>query len=96
MKEATRNFLFGLFVLAALAVFGVLMVWFGEAPEWLGTGDWTLEITGVREIRGIGEGSPVLLNGVEIGRVVGLDFVDRTIPGRPRNKLQLSLTAHGT
>ncbi len=82
MKEVTRNLLVGLFVLGSLAVAAILMVWFGEAPEWLGTGDWTLEVTGVREIRGIGEGTPVLLNGVEIGRVVSLDFVDREIPGR--------------
>ncbi len=81
MKEVTRNVLVGLFVLGSLAVAAILMVWFGEAPEWMGTGDWTLEVTGVREIRGIGEGTPVLLNGVEIGRVVSLDFVDREIPG---------------
>jgi phospholipid/cholesterol/gamma-HCH transport system substrate-binding protein len=71
-----------MFVLASIVVLSVLMVWFGEAPDWLGVGDWTLEITGVGEIRGIGDGAPVLLNGVEIGRVAGLDFEDREIPGR--------------
>lgn len=70
----------GLFVIVSLGVLGVLMVWFGEAPEWLGSSDWTLQITGVRELSGIGDGSPVTLNGVEIGRVQGIDFADR---GRP-------------
>jgi len=51
------------------------MVWFGETPSWLQRGEWTLNITGLREIRGVGDGSPVLLSGVEIGRVQGLDFV---------------------
>ena len=82
MKEVTRNFLVGLFILASILVCCVLMVWFGEAPDWLGTADWTLQITGVREIRGIGEGAPVLLNGVEIGRVARVDFANRERPSR--------------
>lgn len=80
MNERLRNALVGLFVIAAFAVLATLMVWFGEAPQWLGRGDWKLTITGVKEIRGVGEGSAVYLNGVEIGRVSGLDFKD---PKRP-------------
>jgi len=80
MRETTRNLWVGLFVVISLGALGVLMVWFGEAPSWLGTADWTLKITGVRELSGVGDGSPVTLNGVEIGRVQGLDFVDRNRP----------------
>jgi ABC-type transporter Mla subunit MlaD len=80
MTETTRNLWVGLFVVIALGALAVLMVWFGETPSWLGRNEWTLRITGVAELRGIGEGSPVTLNGVEIGRVKGLDFEDR---GRP-------------
>ncbi len=80
MKDASRNLWVGLFVVVSFGALGVLMVWFGEAPAWLGTADWTLEITGVRDLSGVGDGSPVTLNGVEIGRVQGLDFED---PERP-------------
>ncbi len=80
MKEGTRNFLVGTFVISSLAALGILMVWFGETPEWLRTSEWTVEIRGVTDLRGIGDGTPVNLNGVEIGRVTGLDFVDRARP----------------
>lgn len=80
MKEGTRNLLVGVFVLAALGVLGMLMVWFGETPSWLGGNEWCLRITGVRALSGIGDGSPVSLNGVEIGRVKRLEFED---PNRP-------------
>ncbi len=82
MRDVTRNFMVGLFVFAGLTILAVLMVWFGETPSWLQRGEWTLRVVGVREIRGIGEGSPVHLNGVEVGRVAGLSFEDRDRPGR--------------
>jgi len=82
MKEGVRNLLVGVFVVAAFGALAVLMVWFGETPSWLRRSEWTLEITSVRELRGIGDGSPVNLNGVEIGRVEGLDFEDRSRPDR--------------
>lgn len=80
MNERMRNFLVGLFVVASLTVLGVLMVWFGETPSWLPSSEWDLRITGVSELSGIGEGSTVNLNGVEIGRVADLMFED---PERP-------------
>ncbi len=82
MKENARNFWVGMFVLAAGAVCGTLMVWFGEVPDWLATGEWTLRISEVDELRGIGEGSPVKLNGVEIGRVQNIDFADTQRPDK--------------
>ena len=80
MTEPARNFWVGSFVVVSLIVLATLMAWFGETPEWLGGNEWTLEITGVRELRGIQPGSPVHLNGVEIGRVKALEFVK---PDRP-------------
>lgn len=80
MTESVRNTLVGLFVVASLAVLGVLMVWFGETPSWLSRGEWTLQIRGVHELSGIGEGSPVNLNGVGIGRVTRLGFEDSRKP----------------
>ena len=80
MSETTRNVWVGLFVIVSLGTLAVLMVWFGETPSWMGGAEWTLRITGVQELRGIGEGSLVTLNGVEIGRVTGLDFEVRSRP----------------
>ncbi|UCE58405.1 MAG: MCE family protein [Phycisphaerales bacterium] len=82
MKETTRNLLVGLFVVLSLAALAVLMVWFGETPSWLRTSEWDLRIAGVHELGGIGEGSPVNLSGVEIGRVKHLEFVDKKRPDR--------------
>lgn len=80
MNEKARNALVGFFVVASLAALGVLMVWFGETPKWLRQSEWTLRITGVRDLQGIGEGSPINLNGVEIGRVDQLEFEDISRP----------------
>lgn len=80
MKESTRNMLVGVFVMASLGALAVMMVWFGETPDWLRRNEWDLTISGVRDLRGIGDGSPVKLNGVEIGRVSSLDFRDREHP----------------
>ncbi len=80
MTETKRNMAVGTFVAASLIVLATLMAWFGETPEWLGGNEWRLEITGARELRGISQGTPIQLNGVEIGRVKDLQFGD---PERP-------------
>ncbi|MGD2109463.1 MAG: MlaD family protein [Phycisphaerae bacterium] len=81
MKETTRNLLVGVFVLAAMIVFGVMSVWFGETPSWLRRAEWTLRIKGVEGLSGINEASPVNMNGVQIGRVQSLEFKDPQRPG---------------
>ena len=81
MKETMRNSLIGLFVIGSVLVLGALMVMFGEGPGWLRSSEWELNITGPREIRGISDGSPVYLNGVEIGRVLRLEFKNQQHPG---------------
>ncbi len=82
MSETVRNLMVGTFVIVSLIVLGTLMAWFGEVPDWLGGNEWNLRIVGVRELRGLDEGSPVHLNGVEIGRVNSLDFIDPSHPDR--------------
>ncbi len=81
MKETARNSLIGMFVIGSVLVLGALMVMFGEAPSWLRSSEWELNITGPREIRGLGDGSTVHLNGVEIGRVLRLEFKNQQHPG---------------
>ena len=80
MSETSRNLLVGSFVFMSFIVLSVMMAWFGEAPEWLGGNEWSLRIVGVEKLSGVAPGSPVLLNGVEIGRVKALEFVDRVRP----------------
>jgi ABC-type transporter Mla subunit MlaD len=80
MSETGRNFWVGMFVIVSVIVLATLMAWFGETPEWLGGNEWTLRITSVKDLAGIEAGTPVRLNGVEIGRVQALEFVD---PVRP-------------
>ncbi len=75
MTDSARNFWVGSFVVISLAVLATLMAWFGETPNWLGGNEWTLEVVNVRELRGLQSGSPVHLNGVEIGRVKAMEFV---------------------
>jgi ABC-type transporter Mla subunit MlaD len=82
MTDTARNFWVGSFVVVSGIVLATLMAWFGETPEWLGGNEWTLKIGGVRELRGIQSGSPVGLNGVEIGRVKALEFIDPKRPDR--------------
>ncbi len=80
MSEAKRNFWVGLFVMSGFSMLAILMAWFGETPSWLGGNEWELSITHVTHLSGIGEGSPVQLNGVEIGRVKRLEFEDLKHP----------------
>ncbi len=82
MREGTRNLLVGVFLVLAFGALGVLMMLFGEAPSWLGGSEWTLRITDVQKLTGISAGSPIQLNGVEIGRVQGLEFVNSDRPGQ--------------
>ena len=101
MTEQARNFSVGLFVVGSLGALATLMVWFGEVPDWLATSEWNLQITGVRELSGIGAGSPVNLNGVEIGRVKKIDFHDPTRPDqgviiRARIKQHFSVPRNAT
>ena len=80
MTEKARNFWVGTFVLTSGLVLGSLMVWFGEVPDWIISSEWSLRITGVRELSGVSEGSSVNLNGVEIGRVRTIGFVNAEQP----------------
>jgi len=82
MTEPARNFWVGSFVVVSIIVLATLMAWFGETPEWLGGNEWTLEVIGVRELRGLQPGSPVNFNGVEIGRVKALEFMNVDRPDR--------------
>ncbi|HNQ24141.1 MAG TPA: MlaD family protein [Phycisphaerae bacterium] len=82
MKEYTRNLLVGVFVISALACLAVLMIWFGETRMLFRGADWELKIGPVYGLRGIGEGTSVQLNGVEIGRIARVDLWNPERPDR--------------
>jgi len=79
MNESRRNFSVGLFMIGGIAVLGYLMVLFGEAPGWLGNAEYELRIE-VKEISGIDDGTPVYLNGIKVGRVTTLNFIEMARP----------------
>ncbi len=79
MTETSRNLLVGVFVIAALVCLGILMVMFGEAPSWLQGAEYQLNIR-VSEISGIDSGTVINMNGIQIGRVETLKFIDMNAP----------------
>jgi phospholipid/cholesterol/gamma-HCH transport system substrate-binding protein len=79
MNESRKNFAVGLFMIGGIAVLGYLMVLFGEAPGWLGGAEYELRIE-VNEITGIDDGTPIYLNGIKVGRVTTLKFLEMTRP----------------
>ncbi len=79
MTETRRNTLVGLFMVITLSLLAYLMVLFGEVPSWLGGAEWELKIV-ANDIAGIEAGTPIYLNGIKIGRVSELDFLDMSAP----------------
>lgn len=79
MSENKRNVLVGVFMVAGLGTGAALMVLFGEQPSWMGGAEYELSID-VRRLAGVQEGTPINMNGVEVGRVGRLEFKD---PSRP-------------
>jgi phospholipid/cholesterol/gamma-HCH transport system substrate-binding protein len=81
MSETRRNFMVGLFMVAGLGALGYLLVLFGEAPSWLGRAEWVIKIR-LDDISGVEQGTPIYLNGIKVGRVTTLDFVDMSAPNQ--------------
>lgn len=79
MSEFRRNLLVGFFMLAGLGTAATLMVLFGEHPTWLGGAEYELSIR-VNRLSGVQEGTPIHMNGVEVGRVGRVEFVNAHKP----------------
>lgn len=80
MSETGRNTLIGFFMIAGLSALGVLMVIFGETPSWLGGAEYEIRIQVRERATGINEGTPIFMNGIQIGRVAMLEFIDPAAP----------------
>ncbi len=79
MSEFRRNLLVGFFMLAGLGTAATLMVLFGEHPTWLGGAEYELSVR-VNQLSGVQEGTPIHMNGVEVGRVGRIEFVNARKP----------------
>ena len=81
MNEMRRNTMVGAFMLVGLGALAWLMTTFGELPAWLGGEEYEI-LMAVIEPSGIGDGAPIYLNGVQVGRVKELRFRDVNFPDR--------------
>jgi ABC-type transporter Mla subunit MlaD len=82
MSERRQDVLVGLFVLIGLSALAGLIIWFGEAPEWLGGKTYDVKILFRGALSEVQEGTPLVLRGIPIGRVATLQFID---PARPED-----------
>ncbi len=84
-ENARQNVIVGLFVLVALVVMGVLIIWFGESPDWLGRalgeGTYTVSLH-FDQLTGVEAGTDVRMAVGSIGRVESLGFRDPLDPGK--------------
>lgn len=80
MSETGRNTLIGFFMVTGLGALGVLMVIFGETPSWLGGAEYEVKIRVQEHATGIDEGTQIFMNGLQIGRVASLEFINPAAP----------------
>jgi ABC-type transporter Mla subunit MlaD len=66
-------------MVVGLGTGATLMVLFGEHPTWLGGAEYDLRIR-MQQLGPITEGTVVNMNGVEVGRVAGLEFTNAERP----------------
>jgi len=68
MQNRSRDYRVGMFVFLGMVILGVLIIIYGEQPTWLWTTKWELSVL-VDTPRGVEEGTPAFLQGVQVGRV---------------------------
>lgn len=73
MNEYKRNTMVGGFMVVGVLLLATLIFVYGESPGWFGKVGYGLNIW-MEGLSGAGEGSPVYMNGVQIGRVEQVRF----------------------
>jgi ABC-type transporter Mla subunit MlaD len=85
MSETRRNVIVGLFVVIAMALFGVLTFWFGESPEFVtrifGSAKYPISIY-FDHLTGVDEGAEVRMAVGTVGHVDRIGFRDALVPGK--------------
>ena len=66
-------------MILGLGALGWLMTAFGEMPAWVVGGEYEI-LMSVKGPSGIGDGAPIYLNGVQVGRVKELRFKNIKFP----------------
>ncbi|MDO8580062.1 MAG: MlaD family protein [Candidatus Omnitrophota bacterium] len=79
-KESTRNILTGLFFLLGVALIVFFVVTIGK-NRGITQSKFAVEVL-FRNVKGLMEGAPVRLAGVNVGSVNSIDFLDQDIEGR--------------
>ena len=74
MNERSRNIIVGVTTLAGLIGLVLMLLIFGYVPSWLESG-YVIRVE-LKSASGLSEGSRVRMNGIDIGRVVGVDLED--------------------
>ena len=84
MSESRRNVTVGAFLLLGIIMLGVLIIWFGEEPDWLkrfaGGGTYPLHIS-FRDLSGVQPGTEVRMAVGPVGRVVEVNYRNPLQPG---------------
>jgi phospholipid/cholesterol/gamma-HCH transport system substrate-binding protein len=79
MEDYRRNITVGLFMALGFACLGVLIILYGELPEFFGANTYTVKIK-FDSASGVDRGVSVLMKGPQIGKVDAVDYVDPNHP----------------
>ncbi|UCG32190.1 MAG: MCE family protein [Phycisphaerales bacterium] len=84
MSEARRNVTVGIFVLVGILMLAMLIIWFGEQPDWLkrmaGGGVYPLHIS-FRDLSDVEPGTEVRMAVGTVGRVTNVSYRNPLQPG---------------
>jgi len=79
-KEYRQNLMVGLFMIVALASLAILVILFGDMPEWLVGGRGYQVHVYFDQLRGLTVDTEVEMNSVRVGRVVAIEHRDSKNP----------------
>jgi len=79
MEDYRRNITVGLFMALGLGSLGVLIILYGELPEYFGAKTYTVKIH-FDSASGVDRGVSVLMKGPQIGKVDSVEYIDLNHP----------------
>ena len=81
MSPQVRDYRVGIFIALGMGILGVLILLYGKEPAWFLTTRYDLRVL-VESPKGIREGTPAFLQGVQVGRVEKITLQDPDEPSR--------------
>ncbi len=76
-----RDYRVGMFTFLGIVILCVLILWYGEEPSWFLSTRYELAVV-VDNPSGIGVGTPAFMQGVQVGRVEDIRFLDPSVPSK--------------